>query len=52
MDEGEASWALGDNLRGESVALFSRLVGVPAAQPFHWLGLEQWVLSGSGLFSS
>lgn len=28
MEEGEASWALGDNLRGGSVALVSHLVGV------------------------
>lgn len=51
MDEGEA-WVLGDNLRGESVTLFSHLVGVPWVQPFHWLLFERWTLSGSGLFSS
>jgi len=28
MDEGEASWALGDDLRGELLALVSHLVGV------------------------
>lgn len=52
MDEGETSWALGDNLRGESVALVSHLVGVPWVQPFHWLVFERWTLSGTGLFSS
>lgn len=28
MDEGEASWAIGDNPQGEAVALVSHVVGV------------------------